>query len=302
MTAETRSKNKKGRASEVSPWLAAPALLVFGCFSIIPLVGVVFLSFTQWDGLGDPQWAGTASWGRALSDPTTYNAMWLTLKLVIASWLVQAPISLLLGVFIAGKQRYRAVLGAIFFLPLLLSSAAVGIAYKALLDPNFGMSNAFPIQWLKQNWLGDPNLAFGVVVFVIAWQFIPFHTLIYQAGVRAIPSSLYEAAMIDGAGRVRQFFSITLPQLRYTIVTSTTLILIGALTYFDLVYILTLGGPGTSTRILPLHMYLTGFRSYDMGAASVVSVILVVVGLVMALTLNRLSGFAKMESQQEGVA
>jgi len=100
---------------------------------------------------------------------------------------------------------------------------------------------------------------------------------------------------------VQQFFHITLPQLKYTIVTSSTLMIVGSLTYFDLIFVLTGGGPGNATRILPLDMYLTGFRSYDMGRASVIAVILVVVGLAVSLALNRLSGAHRMESQMEGV-
>jgi raffinose/stachyose/melibiose transport system permease protein len=214
--------------------------------------------------------------------------------------LFQAPVSLLLGVFMAGRQRYRNLLSVLYFLPLLFSAAAVAIAFKFLLDPNFGLGASTGIPWLSQNWLGNPDLALGVALFVIAWSFIPFHSLLYQAGARQIPVQLYEAAVIDGASGWQQFWAITVPQLRYTIITSTTLILVGSLTYFDLIYVLTAGGPGDATRILPLHMYLTGFRSFDMGAASVIAVILVVVGLVMSLGLTRLSGSHRMESQQEG--
>jgi raffinose/stachyose/melibiose transport system permease protein len=146
---------------------------------------------------------------------------------------VQTPISLLLGTFIAGQQRYRAFLAVLFFLPLLMSSAAIAIAFKSLLDPNFGLGAGLHLPFLAQDWLGNPTLAFITVIFVIAWQFIPFHTLLYQGGVRQIPEQMYEAAQIDGAGRVRQFFSITLPQLKYTIITSSTLMLVGSLVYFE---------------------------------------------------------------------
>ena len=200
----------------------------------------------------------------------------------------------------AGRQRYREFLSVLYFLPMLFSAAAIGIAFKALLDPNFGLSQAFDAAVLRQDWLGRPDLAFTVVVVVISWSFIPFHSLLYQAGVRQIPQSMYEAATLDGAGTVRKFFSITLPQLKYTIVTSSTLMLVGSLTYFDLVFSLTGGGPGTATRILPLDMYLTGFRSNQMGEASVLAVILVAVGLTLALGLQRLTGAEKMESQAEG--
>ncbi|MTD52869.1 carbohydrate ABC transporter permease [Amycolatopsis pithecellobii] len=282
-----------------SPLMAVPALAFFGVFALLPLGGVVVLSLMHWDGIGDPVWTGLGNWALAMSDPATYHAIWLSLQVMVFSWIFQTPVSLLLGVFIAGRGRYRALLGVLYFLPLLLSAAAIAIAFKALLDPNFGMSRAFGVKALSQDWLGDPALALYVVIFVIGWQFIPFHTLLYQAGVRQIPRQLYEAAEIDGAGRVRQFLSITLPQLRYTIVTSSTLMLVGSLTYFDLVFVLTGGGPGNATRFLPLDMYLNGFSNNDMGRASTLAVLLVVAGLALSLGLARLAGFQR-GSQLEG--
>ncbi|TNC22410.1 carbohydrate ABC transporter permease [Amycolatopsis alkalitolerans] len=282
-----------------SPLMAVPALVFFAVFALLPLGGVVVLSLMRWDSIGDPSWIGLTNWASALGDPATYHAIWLSVQVMVFSWLFQTPVSLLLGVFIAGRGRYRAVLGVLYFLPLLLSAAAIAIAFKALLDPNFGLSRAFGINALSQDWLGDPKLALYMVIFVIGWQFVPFHTLLYQAGVRQIPRQLYEASEIDGAGRVRQFFSITLPQLRYTIVTSSTLMLVGSLTYFDLVFVLTGGGPGDATRFLPLDMYLKGFSANDMGRASTLAVLLVVAGLALSLGLARLAGFGR-GSQLEG--
>lgn len=283
-----------------SGWLAAPALVFFLLFAIIPLFGVLFLSFTKWDGLGEIKLDGLSSWTTVLTDPVTGNALWVTAKIMFFSFIVQAPISLLLGVFTSASQKYRAALAVLYFVPLLLSSAAVAIAYKALLDPNFGLGPGLGLPFLAQDWLGNSDLVLFVVVFVIAWQFVPFHTLIYQGGVRQIPASLYEAAQIDGAGRIQQFFAITLPQLKYTIITSSTLMVVGSLAYFDLVFVLTGGGPGYSTRLLPLHMYLTGFKANDMGAASALGVILVVIGLALALFLQRLGGKNRNASQLEG--
>ncbi|PZF59059.1 sugar ABC transporter permease [Curtobacterium sp. MCBD17_013] len=286
--------------SAPSSWFVIPALAMFLAFAIIPLVIALGLSFTSWDGLTAPVFNGIRNWITQLGDPLTYHALWLTLQVIVISWVIQTPMSVLVGVFVSGKQRYRAVLAALYFLPLILSSAAIAIAFKALLDPNYGVGHAFGLPALSKDWLGSPATALYVVIFVIAWQFIPFHSLLYQAGARQIPASLYEASQIDGAGRVRQFFSITLPQLRNTIITSSTLMIVGSLTYFDIVYVLTQGGPGYATRILPLDMYLTGFSASDLGDASVLAVILVVIGLVIALALTRFSGFNRMTSEQEG--
>jgi raffinose/stachyose/melibiose transport system permease protein len=219
---------------------------------------------------------------------------------MVVSWAVQTPLSVLLGTFQAGRHRYRAVLAVVYFVPLLLSSAAIAIAYKALLDPNFGLGAGLKIGWLSQDWLGRPGLAFGVVIFIVSWQFIPFHSLIYQAGVRQIPQSMYEAAQLDGAGRIRQFFSVTLPQLKNTMITSSTLMVVGSLTFFDLIFVLTQGGPGEATQVLALDMYKRGFQANLMGPASAIAVILVLVGLGLALLLRRLGGRDAASSQLEG--
>ena len=288
-----------GRSASFA-WMALPALVVFVAFGVVPLLGVVGLSFTTWDGLGAITPSGLTSWTAVLTDPGLPHALWVTFLVMALSWLVQTPISLLIGVFVAGRQRYRALLSVLFFVPLLLSSAAIAITYKALLDPNFGLGAGLGIPLLQQDWLGQANLAVGVVVFVVSWQFIPFHSLIYQGGVRQIPRSMYEAAELDGAGRVRQFFAITLPQLKYTIIASSTLILVGSLTYFDLIFVLTGGGPADATRTLAVDMYKRGFQANLMGPASAIAVILVFVGLALALLMRRIGGSDSTASQMEG--
>ncbi len=297
-TAVAGGRRALGRGS--LEWLVLPALLFFTAFGILPLLAVLALSFTNWDGLGAITPAGFANWASVLADPGLPHALWITFLIMALSWLVQTPLSILLGTFLAGGQRYRALLAVLYFLPLLLSSAAIAIAYKALLDPNFGLGAGLGVPWLVQNWLGDPVLALGVVVFVVSWQFIPFHSLVYQSAVRQIPVSLYEAARIDGAGRVRQFFSITLPQVKYTLITSSTLMVVGSLTFFDLIFVLTAGGPADATRALAVDMYLRGFRGNLMGPASVIATILVLVGLALALALRRLGGKDPTASQLEG--
>lgn len=288
-----------GRSGPVA-WMALPALVMFFAFGVVPLLGVLALSFTSWDGIGVIRPAGFASWRSVLADPGLPHALWVTFEVMALSWLVQTPISILIGVFLAGHQRYRELLAVLFFIPLLLSSAAIAITYKALLDPNFGLGAGLHLPVLDQDWLGRGRLALGVIIFVVSWQFIPFHSLIYQGGVRQIPVSMYEAAQIDGAGRVRQFFSITLPQLKYTIITSSTLMVVGSLTFFDLIFVLTEGGPGDATRVLALDMYKRGFQANLMGPASAIAVILVLVGLALALLLRRLGGGSASDSQLEG--
>lgn len=280
---------------------AAPAAVFFGLFALVPLLLVVVLSFTRWNGLGSPEFAGLENWSKLLDDPVMVKSLWLSVVLTVIGVVVQTPISILLGVWAAGHQRNRAVLSAIYFVPLLLSITAVSVLWRAVLDPNFGVPS-------QATWLfGDGNLfgvqasALGVLVFVSTWQFTPLHTLLYQGAARAVPQVLYQAAQIDGAGRVRQFFHITLPQLRNTVVTSTILMVVGGLTTFDTVLILTQGGPGTDTTNSAYYMYQKAFKSFDFGMASAIALLLVLVAGLVSLVMVRLSGYDKMRSTMEGV-
>ncbi|GGT27138.1 carbohydrate ABC transporter permease [Streptomyces chromofuscus] len=272
---------------------ALPGVLFFAFFAVAPMVLAFLLSFTEWNGLGDPRPVGLANWRRLLDDPRLTQSLWLTVLLTVVSWAFQTVVALLLGVWAAGRQRNRAILSAVFFVPFLLSSTAIALLFYALLDPNFGI--------VQKDTLGSSNGAFLAIVFVGGWQFIPFHTLIYQGGARQIPPVLYQAAAIDGAGRYRQFVSVTLPQLRHTITTSSVLMVVGSLTYFETVLILTQGGPGTDTAILPYLMYEAGFKSYDFGYASAIASFLVAAATALSLLLVRLSGFGAMRSVREGM-
>ncbi|MER7728717.1 MULTISPECIES: sugar ABC transporter permease [unclassified Streptomyces] len=281
---------------------AVPGILFFALFAIVPLAIAVYLSFCQWDGLNSPTPVGTDNWTRLFKDPEFRQAAWLSLLLTTISWAFQTPVALLLGVWAAGRQRSRAVLSAVFFIPLLLSTTAIAMLFHALLDPNFGVIKTIgPWFGIDPNIMGSSTGALLTVAFVGGWQFMPFHTLIYQGGTRQIPQVLYQAAEIDGAGMLRQFFHITLPQLRNTITTSSVLMIVGSLTYFDTVLIMTKGGPGTDTTVLPYLMYRTGFQTYDLGYAAAIATALVVVATALSLILVRFSGFGNMRSTREGM-
>jgi raffinose/stachyose/melibiose transport system permease protein len=293
------------RAAWVSVLWSLPALAFYLLFAIIPMFIALYLSFTSWNGLSAVTWVGLKNWIALFSDGVTGNSLLLTIEVMIISWIVQTPLSLLLGVFMAGTQRYRAILSVVYFIPLLFSAVAIGLTWVSLLDPNFGLIDTLlktiGLSGLAQGWLGDPRLAFFVIMAIICWQFIPFHALLYLGGARQIPREMYEASTIDGAGRIQTFFQITLPQLKYTVVTSTTLIVTGSLTYFDLFWVTTQGGPGFATRVLPLQMYITAFPDENVGYGSVLAVVLAVFGIILSFLFLRFTGFTQMSSQREGL-
>ncbi|ESQ01357.1 sugar ABC transporter permease [Streptomyces sp. CHA1] len=296
----TRTAPPAGAARPGFLW-AVPAAVFFGLFAVVPLVMVAVLSFADWDGLSSPEFAGLDNWRTLLDDPVMLKSLWLSVLLTALGVLVQAPLSILLGVWAAGHQRNRAVLSAVYFVPMLLSIAAVSVLWRAVLDPNLGVPAHATWLFGDGNLFGSQATAIGVLVFVSTWQFTPLHTLIYQGAARAIPRVLYQAAQIDGAGTVRQFFHITLPQLRNAFITSTILMVVGGLTTFDTVLILTQGGPGSDTTISAYYMYQKAFKSFDYGAASAVALLLVLVSTVISLIVVRLSGYDKMRSTMEGL-
>ncbi|HTV12758.1 MAG TPA: sugar ABC transporter permease [Acidimicrobiales bacterium] len=285
----------------------APTLVLYGGLVLVPIGVAVALSFFDWNGVGGLSWASWSNWTTFFHDPVAHHSLEVTGVLTVTSWAVQTPLAMALGLFVAGRQRYRAVYAAIYLLPLLLSTAGIALVWQALLDPTFGglawLSRHFTsLHFLEQNWLGGPHTALWTIVALIAWQFVPFHTLLYQMGRRQIPEVLYEAAALDGVNPLQRFWNVTLPQLRYTIVVSSTLIIVGSLTYFDMIFILTNGGPGDTTRVLSIDMYQAAFQETTFGYASVLAVVLGVIGVTVALVLFRLTGFSSMSSQREGMA
>jgi xylobiose transport system permease protein len=292
------------RAPRPGALYALPAALFFLFFAVLPLILVVALSFTDWNAVGNPRFTGADNWRKLLASRDVLSSIGRTFLLSALCWVTQTVLAMGIGVWSAGRERNRAVLSAIFFIPLLLSAAAVALTWRSILDPNFGLDAAAG-HWLGRvdglNMLGTDKGALASIVLVVTWQFVPFHALLYQAAARNIPRSLYDSATIDGASRWGVFRHITLPQLRNTIVTSSTIMIVGSLTYFETVLLLTDGGPGGATRVLPYVMYRTGFTNYELGYASAIATVLVLMGTGLSLLIVRFSGFAKMRSTLEGL-
>src|SRR5262245_4499639 len=236
ITARRRASGRSGadRAPRPGGVYVLPAALFFGCFAVLPLLLVVALSFTDWQGTATANYIGVDNWRRLLDDPLVVDSTQTTLLLTAAGWLTQTPLSIAIGVWAAGRQRNRAILSSLFFLPLLLSSAAIALMWNRYLDPNFGLAAELGpyIGFPDGNIMGRLTSALSAFVFVVGWQFFPFLTLLYQAAARNIPSVLYDAATVDGANRWQVFWRITLPQLRNAMVTSSTIMVVGSLTWF----------------------------------------------------------------------
>lgn len=300
-------KTERGGAHEAGRpsflW-SLPALLYFALFALLPLIFAFYLSFTSYNGirLAAPVFVGLDNWIRLFNDPGILRSVTVTILLVILAVITQVPLGLLIGAWAAGPQRWRAVVVSLYFIPLLMSTAAVSVLWSSLIDPNFGLPAALPWLFGDGNLLGHQETAVGVIVFIYLWGASPLYILIFQGAARTIPPVLYQAAELDGAGRMRQFFSITVPQLRNTIVTVTILVVVGTFTAFDIILILTRGGPSNGTAILPYYMYQQAFVSFDLGYGSVIAIVLVILSALVSLLMVRVTGYDKMDSAQEGVS
>jgi raffinose/stachyose/melibiose transport system permease protein len=273
----------------------APTVLLLCVFVVWPILESTRLSFTQWTGLGKSQvYIGWSNWARLLQDGVFWKALSNNLILAVLSIIVQLPVALALAVLLDKGGRYFRIFKLSYFMPLLVSSVAIGFLFKYIYDPNFGILNAVlngvGLGVFAKSWLGDPNIALYAVLAVICWQFIPFYMLIFQAALASIPGELHDAAMIDGATENQFFWRIVLPMLQGTIRTSAVLSLIGSLRYFDLIYVLTGGGPSGSTELMATYMYKQAFASFNFGYGSTVAVALILVVLAISgivLTLTR---------------
>lgn len=296
------------RQKRISWWVGLfllPCLLLYLSAVIAPIGMAVALSLFAWDGSGPMDFVGLGNWSTFVTDTDALLALRRTGVLVLASWLLQIPLAMALGVYTAGRGIHRAVLSAVYFVPTLLSAAAIGVLWGQLFSGVGGgipyAAEHFGLFFLAPDWLGDPNLVMITIVVLVAWQWVPIHSLLFRAGYSQIPRSIYEAASIDGVSGFARFWYITLPMLRHTIVTSSILNIVGSLTIFDLIYVLTGGGPGQNSRVLALAQYLEGFGSMRFGYASTLAVVLGIVAIAASVVMIKVTGFGKMKSQAEGV-
>ncbi len=269
----------------------APALLLFGVYLLYPIVASVWYSLQQWNGIGAPRFIGLANWQRLLQDGSVLSSLRNTMIILVSSVVVEIPIGLAVALLVQRLGRLGTIFSSIYVVPLLVSSVAIGITWTGLYNPQFGplyyIYSAFGQQ--APGLLGSATWAIWAVTVVVLWQYIPFYILMFNAGLLGIPHDLYEAAGIDGAGSWTQFWFITIPLLKRTFVTVLVLLVTGSLVYFDLIYVMTTGGPGNASFTLALYIYRAAFQDQDIGYGSTIAVLLFVISFVISALIVRFS-------------
>jgi raffinose/stachyose/melibiose transport system permease protein len=272
-----------------------PAVVLFLFLIIYPIASSVYYSLFNWNGIGPAvKFVGLDNFKQILSDQVFIKAAGNAFLIVVLSLVVQLPLALALAIMVGRDLPGRAFFRTIFFMPYVLSEVIAGIIWLSLFspDPERGLINALltlipGVQ--AQNFLGDTNVVMACVFVVLTWKYFGLHMLLDMAGLQNIPKEVEEAAMIDGANRWQTVRYVTIPLLRSTILTSVYLSVLGSLTQFNLIWIMTRGGPVNASEVMATYMYRYAFIRFQLGYGSAVALVMLVICLVFSVAYLRLS-------------
>ncbi|WP_245976668.1 carbohydrate ABC transporter permease [Oceanobacillus arenosus] len=291
----TKKVKPKSKKTNNNFWVIfgfmAPALLIYGVFVIYSIVMTFYYSLFEWTGIDDNLiFAGIQNYITLIQDGVFWTSVKNNFLLVAASLITQLPLGLIMALLLFSPIKGMRFFRSIYFMPFLMSTVAIGILFVYIFDGNFGIVNqilgSIGLDSLQRSWLGNEVTAIWAVIATISWQFAPFYMILFRAAIVGIPEELYEAAEIDGANSRKKFFNITLPLLMPTIVTSSILSIIGSLKYFDLIYVMTGGGPNNATELMATYMYEQTFTNFNMGYGSSISFSMFIIAfMVIAVIL-----------------
>jgi raffinose/stachyose/melibiose transport system permease protein len=282
------------RRFRLTPYLfILPAALIYGVFLLYPLIQTAISSFWKWDGLTpNYAWVGIDNYVRLFSDSTVWQAALDNLK-----WVLLALLPIVLGLALAialhqGKPRGRNVFRSIYFLPYVLPTVVIAFAWGWIYQPNYGSINAalrgIGLENLAQNWLGDPNIALIAVAIAADWAGFGFCMTLFLSGLNAVDPSLYDAAKVDGTNAWQRFRYVTVPAIANTTNTVVLVVFINTIRVFDIVFLMTAGGPAGSTEVLGTKIYRETFQNLDIGYGSAIAMVMVVVVLIFTVIFLRI--------------
>src|SRR5689334_11060468 len=271
-------------------FLLPPGLIYF-LLVLLPVIQAAHFSFYRWNGLGPMEdFIGLDNYVRVLRDTVFRRALGNNLLIVVLSVLVQLPLALGLALLIRRNLPGRAIFRVIFFLPYVLSEVITGVLWSFVYNPQYGLLNkvlgVFP-GFTPQGWLGDPKMVIYALFVVISWKYFGLHLILYMAGLQNVPPELEEAAVIDGAGGAQVIRYITIPMLGSTLRLSLFLSVLGSLQIFDLVWVMTAGGPVNASQTMATYIYKFGFKNFAIGYGSAVAVALFAICFVFSFLYQR---------------
>jgi raffinose/stachyose/melibiose transport system permease protein len=283
-----------GEARRIGYLYVAPAFLLYAAFNLVPLGQGVNVSFYNWDGITPGTWVGLQNYGDFFSDPLIRSGYVHVLELMIFYSILPIALGLFLAVLLS-RIRIRGLtfFRMLLFLPLVITDVVTAVAWTWVYDTHgplnttlsaIGLGHFIP----TQGWLGDFNTALPAVGVFGLWGQFGFCLILFVAGVMKIPASLYEAARVDGANAVREFFAVTLPGLRYELQVVLVLSVIDTLGTFDEVYVMTNGGPGTATTVPAYLVWRRLFETGQVGSAAALGIVLMLIVFAVTFVINRL--------------
>jgi len=272
--------------------LVAPAFLVLFLLTIYPFGYMVWISLHRWPILPTlpRDFLGVATYGFIFSDPEFWTSVGVTALYMLLSVGLQLSLGFFLAVLLNSPYRVFQWFRLPFMIPVFVSPVVVGLIWKFMLGYDLGIVNYLlrSIGFAGVNWLGEQTNALLALVMVDVWQWTPFTFLILHAGLTALPREPYEAAVIDGASRLQMLFFVTFPMIAPIFTVALLFRVLDAFKLFDIVYILTRGGPGSATNVLAYNIWRKGFFENLLGYAAALSVIMIAVATVLALVLIRI--------------
>ncbi|MCB1446323.1 MAG: sugar ABC transporter permease [Rhizobiaceae bacterium] len=304
-TAQHKAKIADDKAERRATWLLlGPALGFLALMSIWPFVYLVYASFTSYQ-LAIPipiEWVGIKNFTRVMSNARFWSSLGITAVFALIAVPLQIALGLALAMLLNGVTRGRDIYASLFLIPMMVAPIVVGFSWNLFLNPIYGPLNAFlkGLGLAPPAWAQSPDWALPTLVLVDTWQWTPFVMVVLLAGLHAIPKRVYEAARVDGSSRVQTFRHIMLPMLMPYMTVAFVLRFIDSFRVFDIIYILTRGGPGTSTQNLAYYTYDLGFGRFEFGLAgalSIVQLVLLTAGTMAILGLAKRRAAAPRETE-----
>jgi ABC-type sugar transport system permease subunit len=268
-------------------------VIIFIVFVGYPVIDTIRLSFFSWDGIGfGKTWIGLKNYVDLVHDPRFYVALKNTGLWTILTLLVPVGFGFFLAVFLSSNKVYASgLIRSLIFLPTTMSLITIGIMFGLILNPIFGAANTilsnFGLGFLAHDWMGDPRINLYTLIFTYAWSYMGLPLTMFFAGIRQIPTELFDAAKLDGANSFQSLRYITIPMLRPVFTIVIVLAVVNSVKAFDLVFAMTRGGPAGATDVLGYFMYLQGFLSSQYGFAATVSVTILVISSVFVFIYLR---------------
>jgi len=280
---------KINKKKTITPYfLITPIVVLSGLIIYYGVAFNFFVSFQKWNGISpDMKFIGFKNFIDLFSGRVLYIALRNNLIFLLFAVGIQAGLGLLIAVLLRTKPAFSGIFKSIFFFPVVMAPVVIASIFRIIMDPNLGSLNlilkVLHLDFLAVSWLGDPRIALFSIIIVNIFEWMGFSMIIYYAGLLTIPNELYEAAKIDGSGFWTTLFKITIPMLRGSTTTLIVLGIVGSLKTFDIVVMLTGGGPGYSTEFMTTFLYKRALNEYNGGSAAAIGVIILILALIMSV-------------------